>query len=127
MIEYGEYEHKMDSMRNDFSIGDDGKIRHIGGDTIYSALDFHRYIQDWFDDNLSHDLCFKANSERVSDYVIRLVGLSIDDECAMFLKQGSIVQHNGMEVYDLPLSLEEFERETRSISKFISNRDKNEG
>jgi hypothetical protein len=97
---------------DDFSVAVNGDIRHTGGATTYTVLEFHRWLQDLADDaEATGDdimaISYETPSDRSTDNIITLVDHSasggptfnIDAGAAEYLYDGSISQRGGDEVY----------------------------
>jgi hypothetical protein len=99
------------------AIGDDftanfdtGDIRHTSGTTVYSALDFHAWLQDLADDpaNIDNDVPSKIAGIRdeLKPAILTLPNngpestvFNIDDTTARFINFGSIEQDGGDTLY----------------------------
>lgn len=88
-----------------------GDIRYIGNDhggspTYATVIEFHRWLQDFADDEVSigddeHDITDVTSSDRSTDNIINLLGaFNIDANAAEHLFDGSIIQAGGATIYD---------------------------
>lgn len=89
---------------SDFSVAVNGDIRHVGGTTVYTALQLHEWLQDLADDaSASGDdnvSILTANPSKldgprsaIKPMLLNLLnGFNIDDTAAQFLNFGSIQQ-----------------------------------
>lgn len=95
---------------SDFSISNNGDIRHVSGSTVYSLLDFHAYASDWSDnpENRDNDVPSKIAGIRdtLKPAIITLLNngpestaYNIDDTTARFLNFGSLEQSGGNVLY----------------------------
>lgn len=91
---------------DDFSVGSNGDIRYIGTTDNYTIIEFHRFLQDLADDDISTgddllDIIGKTPSERSTDNIITLLNnFNIDDNASEHLYNGSIIQDGGDTIYD---------------------------
>lgn len=89
-----------------------GNIRYIGDDhggaspSYATAIEFHRWLQDFADDASSSgddelDITDATPSDRSTDNIITLLGsYNIDDNASEHLYDGSIIQGGGDAIYD---------------------------
>lgn len=100
------------AIQDDFSIATSGDIRHVSGTTTYTVLAFHRWLQDYADDQQASgndllDITSETPSDRSTDNIITLVDHSatsgptynIDDDASQYLYAGSISQNGGNTLY----------------------------
>lgn len=96
---------------SDFEVQADGDVRHVSGTTVYSALDFHAWLQDLADNAASSgdDLVsiLTANPSKldgprdaaVASRLNLLTAYNIDDTAAQYLNFGSVKQASGGTLY----------------------------
>lgn len=71
-----------------------------------TVLEFHRWIQDFADDEIStsddqHDITDSTSTDRSTDNIITLLNsYNIDDTASEHLYDGSIIQNSGNTIYD---------------------------
>lgn len=100
------------AIQDDFSIAANGDIRHTSGTTTYTVLAFHRWLQDYADDQQASgndlmDITSETPSDRSTDNIVTLVDHSgtggptynIDDDASQYLYAGSISQRGGATLY----------------------------
>jgi len=96
------------AIQDDFSVAINGDIRHVSGTTVYSANDFHAWLQDLADDisPSGNDLISILTDSDVSSIeggraadkpraLNLLDAFNIDDDAAKYINFGSVSQSNG--------------------------------
>lgn len=101
------------AIQDDFSITQNGSaydIRHTSGNTVYSALDLHAWLQDLADDgaytgddqiSILKPVPSALAGKRKGDIPMSLTllnGFNIDETAARFINFGSIEQQGGQEL-----------------------------
>jgi len=90
-------------IEDDFTIDEFCNIRHVEGKTdLYTVLELHRYLY-FLAETFDHpylSLFTDRASIRQTDHIIELQGdYNIDEEAAKFLRNGSITQRSGKEIF----------------------------
>ena len=89
------------AIADDFTVAVNGDIRHASGETHYTVLELHRFLQNLADNasasgNDLLDITSATPSERSTDNIITLLDTyNIDDTTAEYFYGGSIKQGSG--------------------------------